>query len=75
MGDENLPEYNVSEKIESVSDADDVERMVRPERIGNSDNNPECPFCGSTGTMTDHPEIARCSNEPCRCERFWLQED
>jgi hypothetical protein len=72
---EDLPEYDVSEKIEEISASDDIERMARPEWVDDSDNDSQCPVCGSTGTMTDHPEIARCSNEPCRCERFWLLDE
>jgi hypothetical protein len=73
MNDKDQPEHDVSEKIEK---SDDIERIARPEWVVNDlDNDSQCPVCGSTGTMTDHPEIARCSNEPCRCERFWLLDE
>jgi len=36
------------------------------------DNTPACPFCDSDETIQVRPDIARCSNPPCRCERFWL---
>jgi hypothetical protein len=38
------------------------------------DSTPECPFCGSDDTLKVRPDIARCGNEPCQCERFWLEQ-
>jgi hypothetical protein len=37
------------------------------------EDTPACPFCESDDTVQVRPDIARCSEPDCRCERFWLE--